>query len=101
MYEYEDINAVIPEKNRLVRSTNYASLFWIVSDRINLNTVSYFQFAITNPSDFRNLLDTTLEVRLSRMLSLTFTIHYRYDSDPPEEVRPFDLELQNGLRLAI
>lgn len=97
MYEYEDINAVIPEQTSLIRSTNYISLHWIASKRVSLSAVTYFQVALTDFSDYRNLLEGSLEVKLTETVAMTVGINHRYDSRPPAEVKPYDIQIRNGL----
>lgn len=99
MFEYEDINSIIQEQTSLIRSTNYISLIWDVTERVNINAVTYFQVALTDLSDYRNLLESSLEVKLAESLALTVAVNHRYDSSPPIGIEPYDIQVRNGLRL--
>jgi hypothetical protein len=105
MWEREKIDAgpegtagdpVHDELASLLRSTNYAVFDWAPTSTIGFMITTYFQFDTQRLSDYRILASSTLKVSLSKRLSLTLDLNIRYDSEPPGEIEPLDLELRNG-----
>ncbi|MFC1482052.1 DUF481 domain-containing protein [Candidatus Neomarinimicrobiota bacterium] len=80
----------------LLRSTNYVVLAWKPKDNINVQTTAYFQIDTKRFKDYRVLTQSNLIVGLSKRLSLTIDMNMRYDSEPPGNVKGFDLEIING-----
>lgn len=101
MFEREDIDADVPELNELFRSTNYVSLNWNINETFGFNLVSYFQFDVTNPSDFRNTMDTGLSIKISESFALTINMNYRYDSNPPVNIKNLDIQVLNGIQVSL
>lgn len=99
MYEYEDIDAIIPETHSLIRSTNYLSVQWVLNARVSMNAVTYMQIAVSDLMNYRNLLESSIAVKLAESLSLTVGVNHRYDSKPPAGVEPYDIIIRNGLQL--
>ena len=81
----------------LVRSTNYLVVRWQLDDRLAFFSTTYYQVDPRRFSDYRVLWEGRLGVNLTRRLSLTINLDSRYDSEPPEGVKPYDLELTTGI----
>ncbi|MBA7711287.1 hypothetical protein ES703_120245 [subsurface metagenome] len=81
----------------LVRSTNYLVVRWQLDDRLALFSTTYYQVDLGRFSDYRVLWEGSLGVTLTRRLSLTINLNLRYDSEPPEGIKPYDLEITNGV----
>jgi len=81
----------------LVRSTNYLVVRWQLDDRLTLFSTTYYQVDLGRLSDYRLLWEGRLGVNLTKRLSLTLNLDLRYDSEPPEGIEPYDLEITNGV----
>lgn len=80
----------------LLRSTNYVVFDWAPESTIGFLTTAYFQFDTQRLADYRILSSATIKIGLTKRLSLTLDMNLRYDSEPPGEIEPLDLELRNG-----
>jgi hypothetical protein len=94
MYERERLSS--GEKSDLIRSSNYLSVN-IVRGLLTFNNAIYFQPAFKDFKDARLLIQTGLEVKIIKNLSLTTSLHYFHDSRPPKGIRYYDLAMKNGL----
>jgi len=81
----------------LIRSTNYLVVRWQLDDRLALFSTTYYQVDLGRFSDYRILWEGRLGVNLTKRLSLTLNLDLRYDSEPPEGIKPYDLEITNGV----
>lgn len=101
MYEREDVDADIPELKKLVRSTNYVSMNWNINESLSFNLVTYYQVNVANLSDFRNTMDTGVNIKVSESFALSINMNYRYDSDPPINIRKMDIQVLNGIQISL
>jgi hypothetical protein len=81
----------------LVRSTNYLSLSWHFDERSSFGMTGYLQPSLRDIDDRRALFDASLSFGLGGVLAWNSSIRYRHDTEPPPGIRPFDLELANGI----
>jgi len=98
MYEDEELSS--GETSKIARGSSY---IFVKADRVDLlsfiNTI-YVQPALDNWEDFRILDEAELSVWLTKNLALTTSLLYNYDSEPPEGIKHYDLELKNGLKFS-
>lgn len=100
MYEKEDLRtAPTPSTTKLLRSTNYLSVRYQPNEDISLDNVWYFQPAFRAIQDYRILGETNLSFRLSDKVAFLTTLALRYDHEPPTNLKPLDLNIQNGLSI--
>ncbi len=99
MYEHEVEDDELRRSKNLVRSTNYLSFLWGIDSRLTASLVTYYQVDITRLADFRILHDTGISFDVIKGLAIQIIFHYRYDNEPYEGVKKYDLELTNGLSL--
>jgi putative salt-induced outer membrane protein YdiY len=97
MYEMEEINQNPTAVTEILRSTNYLTLLWKPSENFLLNSVTYFQVDVNRLADHRVLNDTNLNFKITESVKFVFSLSYRYDSEPPGSIKPYDLELKNGI----
>jgi len=102
MWEREQIDTTGQESNvkpvtDIIRSTNYFVVRWQLDDRLALFSTTYYQVDLRRFSDYRVLWEGRLGVTLTKRLSLTLNLDLRYDSEPPEGIEPYDLEITNGI----
>lgn len=97
MWEHEKITTDPVTETRFWRSTNYFSARWYVNQLVEWNLVSYYQVHVTRRSDYRVLLDSVLKFNLTRHLTFTTSLDFRYDHEPPFEIKKYDLEMKNGV----
>ena len=83
----------------LLRSTNYMVVNYKIDDRLALSATGYIQFDTRRPTrDYRALLESSVNVNITKHLILVITLNLRYDSEPPTGVaEPLDLSITNGL----
>lgn len=99
MYENEIYNSE-PEdiKRVLMRSTNFVSIDWMVKEKLNVNGVFYYQPAFNNINDYRFASWLTIDFAIVKRLYFVFQIWYKYNSRPVNDVKPWDLSIENGVR---
>jgi putative salt-induced outer membrane protein YdiY len=97
MFENERYDiSVLPETN-LFRSTNYLTIKWQVNDGFSFITINYFQFDIKRIHDYRLVSDTGLNFLITENLSFNSSLSWRFDNEPVESIKNYDLELTNGI----
>lgn len=101
MYEMEEINIIPTQITEIIRSTNYMTVTWKPSENFLLNSVTYFQVDINRLNDHRILNDTKLQFKITKAVSFVFNMNYRFDKEPPQGIREYDLELKNGITVEI
>lgn len=103
MLENERLEAkrveVHPALKTTVRWSNYASIRVRLGASASVTSATYIQPRLADFGDFRLLSETTLDVRLSRRVSLTATTTLRHDSKPPDRIEPTDVIVRPGLRV--
>lgn len=93
-FELDDGNLIV---TRLVRSTNYMTFNWLISETTYLKTVTYYQFDVAKAKDLRVLHESTLAFEILENLYFNVQFDYRYDSEPVSGVKKYDLEISNGI----
>ncbi len=96
MYEYEELEAS-RDIIRTPRNSDYVAVRWRANERVSISNTVYVQPAFDDISDIRVLDNFALTAGLSNWLALTLAVEYRYDSEPPDGIREYDLSLKNGL----
>ncbi len=97
MYESEWI-AVTPERRtRLFRSTNYLTMQGRFGPVLTTTLTGYYQIAPAAPGDFRILAEGEVSLRISDVVSFILSSRYRYDNQPPDGIRNYDIRLKNGV----
>ena len=103
MYESEKFNIssddIKKKDSSLLKSTNYISIKYN-SKKFSINNVTYFQTNFEKNSSTRINSDLQFSVKLSKILSYTAGINYRYDSYPAPSVKNYDLQIKNGLKIS-
>lgn len=97
MWEQERLKDCEAPRAELVRSTNYVVLRWEPDARRLFQVTTYFQVDVERSRDHRVLMDGGLAFALTGKLSLVIRLNARYDHEPPEGVKNYDIELTNGL----
>lgn len=99
MWEYEEIDLDPVKTTHILRSTNYISLQWDINSRSRFNIVSYYQVNTDDIEDYRVLVQSNIQLSITKYFALTTGLNYRFDNQPPETVEKYDLELTNGFTL--
>jgi Protein of unknown function, DUF481 len=100
LLEHEVVEAVpgSPSFNNVWhRSSNYAGVNLKVNPLVELSSVTYLQPRFDRPLDFRVLSESYVTFTISKLLSARISGSLWYDSRPPFDVRPYDLEIKNSL----
>lgn len=100
MQEHEEIEGEAPDGTTVIRATSYANLLFGLGNRVAAQAVVYYQPRLAAMADYRILGQAGLDIGLARNLSLETALKGRYDSRPPGNLKPFDIEAVNGLKLA-
>lgn len=90
--------AIHPARVTAHRWSNYLSAN-LETARWRLVATAYVQPRFDAPGDLRLLHDAGLAVPLADGVALTTTFNLRYDSRPPDGVRPTDTTLKTGVAL--
>ena len=98
MYEREELSS--GEITELARNSDYISVEFVSKDRLSFSSTVYVQPALSDLGNVRVLCQMQVAVTVVRGLSLTTELDYHYDSEPPENVKEYDLGLKNGLQLS-
>lgn len=75
------------------RISSYLVGHYEIDDRLQVVGTTYAQPEITEPSDVRFLLESSLVVSLTKQLSLSNTFNVSYDSRPPATIEKVDTAL--------
>jgi hypothetical protein len=101
MLEYErlDITEDMSDQPETLfhRSSNYLVIkIELTPGTLFFNTI-YFQPRFKDLSDFRVLDEGGIMVKLTKDISLGLSLNLRYDSKPPTNTKPLDIEMKNFL----
>ncbi len=96
MYEREKLVST-GELIETPRNSDYIALRLAANDNITLSNTVYVQPAFDDIGDIRVLDNLEISAALSTWLEITLSLEYRYDSDPPDDIKEYDLSLENGL----
>jgi len=103
MWENELMDATPAFETKIYRSTNYLTLDWKIKNLIKLGIITYYQVDLKNGNDYRILNDSRLTFHITQHLAFQTSVNFRYDNAPPvnvkKNVKKYDLEIRNGLRL--
>lgn len=96
MYEYEE--ETTDKIIRAHRANFYFSVGLPIGNLIHLDAIAYFQPNLELIKDVRSSVEVTIDVRITRRLSLLLVHSLIYDGAPPEGVRNTFYNFRNGLR---
>jgi putative salt-induced outer membrane protein YdiY len=97
----KDDGVILKEDTSVLKSTNYLSLRWAITDTLTLGNVTYLQFNIGSEKSTRIISDLNFDVKISKVLSYTAKLNYRYDNNPPLNVKNYDIQIKNGITLTL
>lgn len=100
MAEWENLNLVADDAASAStlshRWSNYLTMSLSLGDRLSAGTTTYFQPRFDRFSDYRLLNETYFEVGITEVISTKVSTWMRYDSAPPDEVKPSDFLITNA-----
>jgi putative salt-induced outer membrane protein YdiY len=97
MFENERYNISVSPKTNLFRSTNYFTIKWQITNNFSFTTINYFQLDIKRLHDYRILSDAGFNFLITEDLVFNSSLSWRYDNEPVEGVKRYDVELSNGI----
>ena len=97
MWEIERFKEDQKDDAQLLRSTNYLSGKWKIKDWLKFAATGYYQVDTSRVADFRILFDSSFGINITEDFMFTVNIDYRFDSEPPEDIKKYDLEITNGI----
>lgn len=83
-----------------IRSSTLLSFKWMLSDRVQLDNVVYFQPRLGEFSDYRILNDLSIKFQINSYFQFLLIGSYRYDSLPPLVLKKYDMNANVGLQVA-
>jgi putative salt-induced outer membrane protein YdiY len=98
MYEYEKLKS--DEVTKLFRGSFYLFVDIGIKDKISFVNTIYIQPDMGNLDDYRILDEGELRFAINDDFAFTSSIKYRYDSQPPINIKNYDLTVKNGLRFS-
>jgi putative salt-induced outer membrane protein YdiY len=105
LLEYEEVSDVAGATDGVAtlvhRSSNYVSLGLTVGTQATLSATVIAQPRWDDPADVRVLVDSGVNVMITKRLSLRASVLSRFDSQPPTDVRTYDLEVRNSQSLTL
>lgn len=99
MKEIEKYDTISNNYKNLFRSTNYVTYDLNFSSKATLSTTSYYQMDFSSNEDYRILLDSSFQYKLSEQFAIQLEYNYRYDSDPHGELGKTYVQIKNGFEL--
>jgi putative salt-induced outer membrane protein YdiY len=97
MFENERYDISVSPKTNLFRSTNYLTIKWQIANDFSFTTINYFQFDVKRIHDYRILSDAGLNFSITENLVFNSSLAWRYDNEPVEGVKKYDIEVTNGI----
>ncbi len=98
MYEYEKRSNEAKEVLETARLASYASISWDILDNVSLRHISYYQPSFKNFHNYRLSTETSVNVAITKMLSLKIAFALTNDSHPSEGVNRTFYNLKNALQ---
>lgn len=100
MYEYENQGvASVGKIHRLIRGTNNINFLWQINKVFSISEIIYFQPDYGNLQDYRILNDFSLMFKIAKHFGFFTRLNYRYDSEPTEGVKEYDIQIENGITI--
>jgi hypothetical protein len=99
MYENEKFNKTDIPNTKIIRSTNYLSSKYFIDEKISIIAIGYYQVNLKKTNDFRILMDSGLGFHITKNFLITTTANFRYDNEPPLDIKKYDLEITNGISI--
>lgn len=103
MYEHENLDAREvtghPVEQSVMRWSNYLNVRLNLTQQTSFIATIYVQPRLDAFGDIRVLHDATLAIAITEHLTLSTTLNLYYDSEPPDNIEDFDLELRNGIQV--
>lgn len=98
MYEYEEVALKPKAYIRCFRNSSYLSLIWKPDSILTIISTTFFQPILDAPSNFRVLNQETVDMAITKKLSLTLSWDFLYDKTPAEGVPNLNYEFKTGLK---
>ncbi len=102
-YEIEGTTAKDPNPNHVLayRAALYLAPSWAIAKPMRLSTVLYVQPRFDDPRDTRIFDETIFTTDVSPRLKVRIGVSFRYDTQPPDTVKAWDVEVRNSLALVL
>lgn len=105
MFEYEiegrRLRDPEPAKVMAHRASIYLAPSWSITKGMRLSTVAYLQPRLDGPLDARIFDETVFTTDILPRLKVRIGVSVRYDTEPPEGVKGWDVEVKNSLALVL
>jgi putative salt-induced outer membrane protein YdiY len=88
-----------PVEQSVMRWSNYLNVRLNLTQQTSFIATIYVQPRLDAFGDIRVLHDATLAIAITEHLTLSTTLNLYYDSEPPDNIEDFDLELRNGIQV--
>jgi hypothetical protein len=98
---YEIFKYEIEEQNQVSRISIRPKIEWAVSDSVNLAIQLFWQPNIEDFSDYRLLLRSALEFKISKSISFLFKVDGEYNSIVPVGIENRDFIMSNSMKITL
>jgi hypothetical protein len=96
MQEYEEFTRLADDTS-IFRSTNYVTWKWDPVSKLAIDVTAYYQVSFEDYEDFRLLMNMEMSVEILAEIKYVTTLNARYDNQPVDTVRKYDLEMTTGI----
>jgi hypothetical protein len=98
MIEHEGYSIDTDKQNYdRLRNSNYISINYKISKSVSVNYTSYFQFNVSDFSDYRYLGDGQLRFLILPRIYFTLNAKIKYDAYPVTNLRSYDYDFVQGI----
>ncbi len=97
LYEYERLSDSTETVTRLWRLDGYVAFRWQINKNFRIGTISYYQPAFEDFSDYRISSETEFSFKISDKLEFVTGFEATYDSQPPLEIQQLFYYWRNKL----
>lgn len=99
MIENEELNTKPAKEYTVGRVSTYFSFGINLPSSVLIKSITFYQPKFSNDKDFRLLNESSLNIKINKNITFRTSLRLRYDSQPPEKIKPRDLNLLNGIQI--
>jgi|YNPMSStandDraft_1061717.scaffolds.fasta_scaffold00594_3 hypothetical protein len=99
MIENEELNTKPTKETTVGRVSSYFSFGVNIPSNMLIKSITFYQPKFSNDKDYRLLNESSLNVKINKNVTFRTSLRLRYDSQPPQNIKPRDLNLLNGIQI--
>lgn len=102
LYMFENEVLIEGKSSRINhRLSNYLAFNWQVNSHIAMNNIAYIQPVISDFSDRRFMLQSSLKFKISKVIGFNVNFNLLNDSNPPPGIKHTVYSIRNGLEIRL